>query len=50
VISRDILSDLRNMGGTKILSLELFNQQYWKQDSLKVAKTGIEKMQKLIAS
>jgi len=45
---KQILNDLRNMGGTKILSLELFNPEYWKQDPLIVAKTGIEKMQKLV--
>lgn len=45
---KQIVNDLRNMGGTKILSLELFNQEYWKQDLLTVAKTGIEKMQELV--
>ena len=25
------------------LSLELFNPNYWKQDGLEVAKTGLEK-------
>jgi 2-keto-myo-inositol isomerase len=44
---KQILNDLRNMGGTKILSLELFNPEYYKQDPLVVAKTGIEKMQQL---
>jgi 2-keto-myo-inositol isomerase len=43
-----ILTDLRNMGGTKILSLELFNPEYYKQDPLAVAKKGIEKMQHLV--
>jgi 2-keto-myo-inositol isomerase len=46
---KQIMKDLRNMGGRKILSLELFNKDYWKQDPLKVAKTGIEKMKKLVA-
>ena len=44
-----ILSDLKSMGGQKILSLELFNQDYWRQDALLVAKTGLEKMKALIA-
>lgn len=44
-----ILKDLKNMGGKKVLSLELFNQEYWKQDPLTVAKTGLEKMKKLVA-
>lgn len=39
-----IVADLKNMEGTKILSLELFNREYWKQDPLEVAKTGLEKM------
>ncbi|PSL02640.1 sugar phosphate isomerase/epimerase family protein [Cecembia rubra] len=44
-----ILSDLKAMGGEKILSLELFNQDYWKKDALSVAKTGLEKMKALVA-
>ncbi|MDH5381166.1 MAG: sugar phosphate isomerase/epimerase [Cyclobacteriaceae bacterium] len=43
-----IIDILKNMGGVKVLSLELFNKDYWKQDELKVAKTGLEKMKKLI--
>ena len=39
-----ILSDLRTAGGPKILSLELFNRNYWEQDALAVAKTGLAKM------
>jgi hypothetical protein len=31
-----------------MLSLELFNRQYWKQDPLAVARTGLEKMQEVI--
>lgn len=45
-----ILSTLNNMGGTKILSLELFNKTYWKQDPLIVAKTGLQKMKNLVAN
>jgi 2-keto-myo-inositol isomerase len=44
-----ILIDLKNMGGAKILSLELFNREYWAQDPFVVAKTGLEKMKKLAA-
>jgi sugar phosphate isomerase/epimerase len=44
-----ILSELKRMGGKKVLSLELFNQDYWKQDPLLVAKTGLEKMKALAA-
>jgi sugar phosphate isomerase/epimerase len=41
---KQILTDLKNMSGEKILSLELFNRTYWEQDPLQVAKTGLEKM------
>lgn len=41
---RQILTDLAQMGGTKVLSLELFNQEYYKQDPYLVAKTGLDKM------
>jgi sugar phosphate isomerase/epimerase len=44
---KQILSDLKNMGGTKVLSLELFNEEYWKQDPLMVARTGLKKMKAL---
>ena len=46
---RQIVADLKDMGGEKILSLELFNREYWKQDPLQVAKTGLEKMKKAVA-
>lgn len=46
---KQILTDLKNMGGNKVLSLELFNQNYWKEDALTVAKTGLEKMKKLVS-
>ena len=45
---KEILTDLKNMGGKKVLSLELFNQNYWKEDAYTVAKTGLEKMKKLV--
>jgi sugar phosphate isomerase/epimerase len=38
------LRDLRRIGFHGILSLELFNREYWKQDPLTVARTGLEKM------
>lgn len=47
---KQIISDLIEMGGVKVLSLELFNQAYWKNDPLTVAKTGLEKMKKAVAS
>lgn len=45
---KQILTDLKNMGGIKILSLELFNMEYWAKPAEKVAKTGIEKMKALV--
>jgi len=39
-----ILTDLSRMAGEKTLSLELFNRDYWEQDPLSVAKTGLRKM------
>jgi len=39
-----ILRDLRDIGFRGALSLELFNRDYWKQDALQVARTGLEKM------
>lgn len=35
---------LKEMGGTKIVSLELFNETYYAQDAELVAKTGLAKM------
>ena len=32
-----------------VLSLELFNPEYWKQDALAVAKKGLEKMKESVA-
>ena len=45
---KQILTDLKNMGGVKVLSLELFNEEYWKEDPLVVAQTGIQKMKNLV--
>ncbi|MEO8416203.1 MAG: sugar phosphate isomerase/epimerase [Ginsengibacter sp.] len=45
---KQVLRDLKAMGGTKVLSLELFNKTYWAQDPLVVAKTGLQKMKSLV--
>jgi len=45
----DILRTLRDAGGQTVLSLELFNPNYWKQPALEVAKTGLEKMKESVA-
>jgi 2-keto-myo-inositol isomerase len=47
---KKILALLKAMGGTKVLSLELFNKSYWQQDALLVAKTGLQKMKALVAA
>ena len=39
-----ILRTLHESGAHTNLSLELFNKDYWRQDALKVAQTGLEKM------
>lgn len=43
-----LLGDLQSIGYQGMLSLELFNRDYWKQDALTVARTGREKMQALV--
>lgn len=45
---KEILDRLRTMGGEKVLSLELFNENYWKEDPLTIAKTGLMKMNALL--
>ena len=39
-----VLKTLHGTGFRGMLSLELFNRTYWKQDALSVAKTGLQKM------
>lgn len=43
-----LMKDLRDGGFRVMLSLELFNRQYWKQDPLTVAREGYRKMRALI--
>lgn len=43
-----IIKYLKNSGGKKVLSLELFNPEYWKKDALEVAKTGLIKMKEVV--
>ncbi len=45
-----ILRDLFSAGFRGVLSLELFNPEYWKQDALLVARTGLEKMKTAVAN
>ena len=44
----EIINDLYKAGGKKVFSLELFNEKYWGNDALDVAKTGLNKMKKLV--
>jgi sugar phosphate isomerase/epimerase len=44
----EILRLIRETGGQRVLSLELFNRAYWKQDALAVAKTGLAKMKLVV--
>jgi 2-keto-myo-inositol isomerase len=46
---KNVLRDLRLAGFRGFLSLELFNESYWKQDALAVAKTGLEKIKAVVA-
>ncbi len=45
-----ILQDLAGINSGMVLSLELFNPIYWKQDALEVAKTGLSKLKGAVAS
>jgi 2-keto-myo-inositol isomerase len=44
-----ILGDLLANGSQAVLSLELFNPSYWKQDPLEVAKIGLAKMKNAVS-
>jgi sugar phosphate isomerase/epimerase len=44
-----ILRDLYANRSQAVLSLELFNPTYWKQDPLKVAKIGLDKMKTAVS-
>ncbi len=43
-----IIRDLCAVGNRAVLSLELFNPEYWKQDPLEVAKIGLAKMKTVV--
>jgi 2-keto-myo-inositol isomerase len=45
---KDLLSDLADARMHVTLSLELFNRKYWAQDPQLVARTGLEKMRKIL--
>ena len=43
-----IVRDLDATGGRKVLSLELFNRDYYQQDPLEVARNGLAKMKQVV--
>lgn len=43
-----IFRTLRDIGFRGMMSLELFNREYWKQDPLTVARTGLAKMREVV--
>lgn len=43
-----IIKSLKKAGGKKVLSLELFNENYWKKDAQEVAHTGLTKMKEVV--
>lgn len=45
-----ILQDLHKKEGSTVLSLELFNRDYWAQPAEEVAKTGLAKMQAAVVA
>jgi sugar phosphate isomerase/epimerase len=45
---KSMLRDLRALGFRGVLSLELFNREYWKQDPLEVAQTGLRKLRAVV--
>jgi sugar phosphate isomerase/epimerase len=46
----DIMQTLRSIDFNGYLSVELFNENYWRQDPLQVAQTALRKMQDLTQS
>lgn len=45
-----ILGNFMAVGAYPVLSLELFNAEYWKMDALECARLGLEKMKAAVAS
>jgi sugar phosphate isomerase/epimerase len=45
-----IFQTMMKNGFDGVLSLELFNREYWQQDPRVVAKTGLEKMKAAMAT
>src|SRR5262249_18987920 len=47
---KDVFRTLRDIGYRGMLSLELFNPEYYKQDAFEVVKTGLEKTKAAVKS
>jgi sugar phosphate isomerase/epimerase len=45
----DITRGFLQVGATPVLSLELFNRDYWAMDALEAAKIGLAKMKASVA-
>ncbi|MEO0416484.1 MAG: TIM barrel protein, partial [Verrucomicrobiota bacterium] len=46
---KQIFDNFRKIGAYPALSLELFNEEYWKMPALECAKIGLEKMKAVAA-
>jgi len=46
---REVIRTLAQKGSPVVFSLELFNRGYWQRDAAEVARTGLEKMKKLVS-
>jgi 2-keto-myo-inositol isomerase len=47
---KQILQDFVAIGYRGVLSLELFNRDYWQKDALLIARTGLDKMKAVVAT
>lgn len=45
-----VLNNFKAIGACPVLSLELFNREYWKMDALECARIGLEKMKAAVAA
>lgn len=45
----EMLGTLHGLGGQTVLSLELFNREYWAMDPLEIARAGLEKMKSVVS-
>lgn len=45
----EVIQHFRAVGACPVLSLELFNETYWKMPALECAKVGLEKMREVVA-